>query len=240
MLFRSMNSLTVQLTKSPLVARVAPFAVFVVLTFGQSYFGEAGRYWFYFAKTLVGAWILWVVWPVVQEMRWKVSWEAVAVGIAVFILWVGLDRIVPTQQQLWVKLGLSKPSATPQPEWNPFLQFGDGTILGWLFVAVRVLGSSLVVPPLEEVFYRSFLYRWIARPDFESTPLGQFAWKPLLITTVLFGFAHNEWLAGILCAAAYQGLVCWKKRLGDAMTAHAITNFLLGGWVVWRGTWHFW
>jgi hypothetical protein len=34
---------------------------------------------------------------------------------------------------------------------------------------------------------------------------------------------------------AYQWLVLRKNRLGDAMTAHAITNFLLGVWVVWRG-----
>src|SRR6185503_3662594 len=143
-------------------------------------------------------------------------------------------------QELWIKLGLSKASATPTPPWNPFSQFGDGTALGWFFAAVRVLGSSFVVPPLEEVFYRSFLYRWIARPDFSSVALGHFAWTPFLLAALIFGFAHNEWLAGILCAAAYQGLVCYKKRLGDAVTAHAITNFLLGAWVVWRGAWHFW
>ena len=56
----------------------------------------------------------------------------------------------------------------------------------------------------------------------------------------LQAFAHREWLAGILCGFAYQGLVCWKKRLGDAMTAHAITNFLLALWVVGRGAWKFW
>jgi len=31
-----------------------------------------------------------------------------------------------------------------------------------------------------------------------------------------------------------------ENRLGDAMTAHAITNFLLGVWVVWRHAWNFW
>lgn len=235
-----MNPLTDLLTKSPVLARTAPFIVFVVLTACQGFFGEGSRYWIYFAKTLVGAWMLWTVRHAVAEMRWKFSWAAVIVGAAVFALWVGLDGIIPTQQELWVKLGLSKPRATPAPPWNPFLQFGNGSTLGWFFTAGRILGSSLVVPPLEEVFYRSFLYRWIAKPDFESVPLGRLAWKPFLITAVIFGFAHNEWLAGILCAAAYQGLVCWKERLGDAMTAHAITNFLLGGWVVWKGAWHFW
>ncbi len=46
---------------------------------------------------------------------------------------------------------------------------------------------------------------------------------------------HPQWLAGILCGLTYQGLVIRKGRLGDAMTAHAITNFLLGVYVVWKG-----
>lgn len=236
-----MNALTSRLTESPLVARVAPFVVFVALTACQgSVGGEAGRYWIYLAKTLVGAWLLWTVRQVVTEMRWKISWEAVVVGLVVFVVWVGLDGIVPTQQQLWVKLGLSKAPTVIAPQWNPFQEFGDGSVLAWLFVAVRILGSTLVVPPLEEIFYRSFLYRWIAKPDFQSVPLGSFSGKSFAITALIFGLAHNEWLAGILCAAAYQGLVCWKGRLGDAMTAHAITNLLLGGWVVWKNAWHFW
>jgi CAAX prenyl protease-like protein len=63
---------------------------------------------------------------------------------------------------------------------------------------------------------------------------------PFLVTALAFGFSHNEWLAGIVCAMVYQGLVIRKNRLGDAMTAHAITNFLLGVWVVWKGAWNFW
>ncbi len=210
-----------------MLARVAPFVIFVGLTFCQGQFGETSRYWFYLAKTIVGVCLIWSIWPLVEEMRWKFSWEAVVVGVAVFALWVGLDG-------LYSKLGKA---ATP---WNPHAQFGENATLAWLFVATRMLGSSLVVPPLEEVFYRSFLYRWIVKLDFQSVPLSYFHWKPFLLTAVIFGVSHHEWLAGILCAFAYQGLVCWKKRLGDAMTAHAITNFLLGGWVVWKGAWHFW
>ncbi len=235
-----MNVPTVLLANFPAIARVAPFVVFVILTACQSWFAEQSRYWLYFGKTLVGAWMLWMVRPVVQEMRWKLSREAVVVGVVVFIVWVGLDQVVPSEQELWIKLGLREAPAAPTPAWNPFVQFGSGAALGWFFVAVRVLGSSIVVPPLEEVFYRSFLYRWIARPDFASVPLGQFDWKPFFLTALIFGLVHNEWVAGIFCAAAYQGLVCWKKRLGDAMTAHGITNLLLGVWVVWRGAWHFW
>lgn len=235
-----MNLLATQLRKSPLVARVAPFLVFVLLTFVQEQFPGPGRYWLYLTKTLVAGWMLWTVRSIVREMRWAFSWEAVVVGVGVFGLWVGLDPFVPTQQELWAKFGSSKNPSAATALWNPFAQFAEGSALGWFFIVVRVLGSSLVVPPLEEIFYRSFLYRWIVNPDFESVPLGQFAWKPFLIAAIVFGLAHNEWLAGILCAAAYQGLVCRKKRLGDAMTAHAITNLLLGLWVASRGAWHFW
>ncbi len=235
-----MNPLAAKLSASPALARVLPFAAFLGLTVLQGSFGEAGRYWIYLAKCLVGIWLLWQVWPFVTEMRWRVTMPAILVGIGIFAVWVGLDSLVPNQQQLWVKLGLSKPPATPAPAWNPFAQFGDAVVLGWFFVVVRIAGSALVVPPLEEAFYRSFLYRWIASPDFQSQPLGQFARKPFLLTAIIFGFAHNEWLAGILCAAAYQGLVCWRKNLGEAMTAHAVTNLLLGIYVVARGQWQFW
>jgi CAAX prenyl protease-like protein len=71
-------------------------------------------------------------------------------------------------------------------------------------------------------------------------PLNQFLPLPFFATVAVFGISHNEWLAGILCGAAYQWLVLRKNRLGDATTAHAIPNFLLGVWGVTRGAWHFW
>ncbi len=222
-----MNLLRKKLAASPMLARVVPFVVFLGLTFCQGQFGEGSRYWFYLIKTVVGAWLTWSVWPLVTEMRWKLSWEALVAGFVVFGIWVGLD-------------GFYRKFGTGGTPWHPQVEFGESSALSWMFIVVRIVGSSLVVPPLEEVFYRSFLYRWIAKADFQSVLLGYFHWKPFLLTAIVFGFAHHEWLAGILCAFAYQGLVCWKKRLGDAMTAHAITNLLLGFWVVWKGAWQFW
>ena len=227
------------LTK-PVPARVAPFLIFLALTSCQGHFGAASAYWFYLAKTLAGIWLVWEMWPLVSEMRWAFSWEAVVVGVGIFVIWVGLSGSWTTQNSLWAKLGISHPPTHPSALWNPNEQFGSGSAMAWLFILTRILGSTFVVPPLEEVFYRSFLYRYIARPDFLTVPLNRFLPWPFLATAVLFGFSHNEWLAGILCGAAFQWLVIRKGRLGDAMTAHAITNCLLGVWIVWQGAWHFW
>lgn len=222
---------------SPILVRVVPFAIFLALTFCQNYFGEAGRYWFYLAKTLAGAWLLWLMRPFVAEMRWRLSWEAVAVGVAVFILWIGLADFAAW---LGIKPSLVELKSAPGKTWNPFATFGPESAAPWFFAAVRLLGATLVVPPLEEVFFRSFVYRYLVQTDFEKVPLSKFFLRPFLITSVIFGFEHREWLAGILCGFAYQALVIRKGRLGDAISAHALTNLLLALWVLWKGAWQFW
>ena len=222
-----MITLRQKLAAAPALARVLPFAIFLALTGCQGKFFAGSEYWFYLAKTVVGAWLIWQIRPLVAEMRWKISWAAVAVGVAVFAVWVGLDAFYP-------KLGRAGAA------WNPHLQFGENSALAWLFILTRLVGSALIVPPLEEVFYRSYVYRALAGRDFQSVPLNHFAWLPFLVTAAVFGFSHYEWLAGILCAFAYQGLVLRQNRLGDAIAAHAITNLLLGLWIVWKHDWHFW
>jgi CAAX prenyl protease-like protein len=221
------DPLTKKLRSSPVIARVAPFVIFLILTTCQGQFGEASRYWFYVAKTFLGIWLIWAMRPVVTEMRWAFSWEAIVVGILVCVMWVGINDYYPK---------FSKAGAA----WNPHTQFGHDSVLAWFVIAVRIFGSTIIVPPLEEVFYRSFVYRSIVKAEFRSVPLGTFNLLSFVVTSAIFGVSHYEWLAGILCGFAYQGLVCWKGRLGDAMTAHAITNFLLGVWVVWKGAWNFW
>ena len=227
------------LAGSPVTARVAPFAIFLALTFFQGRFGAASAYWLYLAKSLAGLWLIWEMRPFVPELRWAFSGEAVLVGVGVFALWVGISGEWTTQNSLWTRLGFSAPGKFI-PSWDPPEQFGAHSVLAWLFIVTRILGSTFVVPPLEEVFYRSFLYRYVASQEFLSVPLNRFLPWPFLATAFIFGISHNEWLAGILCGAAYQWLVLRKNRLGDVMTAHAITNFLLGLWVVTRGAWQFW
>ena len=165
-------------------------------------------------------------------MRWAFSWEAVVVGVGVCVIWVGLDPFYPPNHMVFKPI--------EGESWNPNNLYGQGTFMAWFFIAVRIFGSTFIVPPIEEVFYRSYVYRMMISNDWERVPVGYFAAASFVACSLLFGFMHFQWLAGVLCGMAYLWLTVHKKRLGDAMTAHAITNFLLGIWVVWKGAWQFW
>ena len=210
-----------------MLIRVLPFAAFAGVTLFQGRLGDHSQYWVYALKTALGALMLWFARPYVKEMRWKFSWEALLTGFVVFLAWIGLEGYYP--------LLTGREAA-----FNPVRHYGAGSFMAVFFIAVRAAGSSLVVPPLEEVFYRSFLYRYLIKSDFLKIPLERFQWRAFLVAGLVFGLGHYEWLPGILCAFAYQGLVCRKDRLGDAITAHAITNFLLAIWVVSRDAYYFW
>jgi|SRR6266850_5588683 len=224
-----MTFLQKKFESSPVFVRLVPFGIFLVLTFcqGAEFFGKATPYWFYLLKTLVGAWLIWEMRPFVTEMRWTISWEAIVVGIAVCVMWIGLNDFYPK---------MSKPGDPA----NPHLVFGLNSGAAWFFALVHLLGMTFVVPPLEEVFYRSLVYRYLIKEDFLAVPLNRFHATSFVVTAIIFGLVHYQWLAGILCGVAFQWLVVRKNRLGDAMTAHAITNFLLGVWIIWKADWKFW
>src|SRR4029453_15245415 len=120
---------------------------------------------------LVGAWLIWEMRSFVPEMRWSVSWEAILVGVVIFVVWVGLDGSYPRL-------------AAVGDGWNPHKHFGQDSSLAWFFISARILGSSIVVPPIEEVFYRSFLYRYFVRVNFLTMPLGQFHALSFFVTSI--------------------------------------------------------
>jgi uncharacterized protein len=208
------------------LVRVVPFAVFALATLVQNQFGDVPQYWIYALKTGIGAYLLWFLRPHIKEMKLKISWEGAAIGLTIFAVWIGLDGFYPMMKR--------------NGDFNPIRTFGQGSTLSLFFIVFRILGASLVVPFLEEVFYRSFIYRFIIRSQFWEVSLNRFEWKAFILSGIIFGAGHYEWLPGILCAFAYQGLVCRKNRLGDAICAHAITNFLLGICVVYKNAYYFW
>lgn len=151
------------------------------------------------------------------------SAASIVVGVVVFVLWINMDWTLPSQ-------------ATQ--EFNPAI-IPDPAARN-LMIAFRLTGAAVVVPVMEELFWRSFLIRYIIDKEFESVPIGFFTWVSFLIATVLFGLEHNFIIAGIMAGVAYNALLYYTKSIAHCILSHAITNFLLGIYVLQTGKWHFW
>lgn len=148
---------------------------------------------------------------------------ALATGLLVFVLWIHAD---------WDFATMGTPDV-----YDPRVLPGK-----WMyaFIAVRLLGASVIVPIFEELFWRSFIIRYIIDPDFTSVKIGTFSWLSFLISAALFGSEHHYWLAGIAAGLLYNLLLYRSKNIWYCIIAHGITNFLLGIYVISTGSWHFW
>ena len=149
---------------------------------------------------------------------------SVAVGLLVFGLWTRLDAP-------WMQIG--EPSAR-------FVPLDATGALIWPLVVLRWLGASLVVPVMEELFWRSFLMRWFQSETFEGVAPQHVGLRAIVLSTFVFMLAHTLWLAAIVAGLAYAWLYRRTGKLWVPVIAHAVTNGALGIWVVGTGNWAFW
>lgn len=123
-------------------------------------------------------------------------------------------------------------------EFNPYES--GSNVVAYVLIAFRLVGAALVVPLMEELFWRSFVLRFAIKTGFKSRPLGHFTWFSFVFTALLFGFEHHRWLVGIAAGVVYAGLLYRSKNPFDPILSHAITNLLLGIYVVATHQWSFW
>jgi CAAX prenyl protease-like protein len=148
----------------------------------------------------------------------------IVTGIVVFILWINMDWTIG--------------SATVPQGFNPtILSEGTHKVVMTLF---RIAGAVLVVPLMEELFWRSFLIRYVIDTHFDSVRIGTFTWASFLVTVVLFGLEHNYIYAGVMAGIIYNLLLYRSRSLAHCILAHAVTNLALAVYVVATGKWQFW
>ena len=109
--------------------------------------------------------------------------------------------------------------------------------LAALWLTARVIGSVVTVPIAEELAFRGYLYRRFIGADFERVSFRSFTWLAFLVSSLLFGIMHGRWLAGTLAGMAYALALYRRGELGDAISAHAITNALIAIYVLATGHW---
>lgn len=201
--------------------RIAPFAAYIVLmALGQSTLPFIDPVMLYGVQLAITAVLLVCLWPAYAELHAKVRVPAsdwllsVAIGVLVYISWLLLDA--------------------------PWMQLGDGqgvaaTLSGpnaqWPALALRAVGVVFIVPVMEELFWRSFLLRWLQSPRFSEVAPRQVGAHAVFICALLFGAEHHLWLAGIVAGLAYALLYRRTGNIWAVIAAHALTNALLENWL---------
>lgn len=178
--------------------------------------------------------VLWAVSRPVIDLRPTRPWATVAIGAAVFVLWVGPDYLFPGYREsvLFQNALVGRAESSMPVEART-----DVVVL-----ILRFLRAAAVVPVLEELFWRGWLPRWIDRSDdFLARPLGAYTAFSFGVTALLFGLEHGAfWDVGIAAGLIYNWWMLRTRSLGDVIWCHAVTNALLGGYVVAMGEWKFW
>jgi CAAX prenyl protease-like protein len=208
------------------VARCTPFGIFLALLVLASVVREP---WLIAIRgAIVAAALLWF-WREYTELRRPpparpIDWLlAAGCGIVLFLVWISLDLD-------WAR-------SARVPGFDPLHE--DGT-MNWPLALLRLAGFALVVPVMEELFWRSFLLRWLERHDFLQVAPRSVGPRPLVITTALFALEHSQWLAGGIAGVVYSALYMRSGNLWVPIAAHAVTNAALGIWILHTENWHFW
>ena len=159
---------------------------------------------------------------------------SVLLGIAVFAIWVGPDVLFgPGYRAHWLfqnAITGSASSSIPAEMKSAF----------W-FAALRATSSTLLVPMVEELFWRGWLMRWIVNRDFLSVPLGAYAPGAFWMVAFLFASEHGPyWEVGLATGALFNWWMVRTRNLADCILAHAVTNGLLSAYVLSTGQWQYW
>jgi len=213
------------------VAYILPMLVFLLLTAAAGKWPDAYPA-IYLAKTILTAVVLILLWKNFTPIRWNHWWLGVIFGIIGIFQWIGMQLFLQRHFSMF------QPS---RDAFNPMTYFADAGMRD-SFIAIRLIGAVLVVPVMEELFWRDFLWRQILAPnDFKLATVGEWAWGPFLIVAVAFCTVHgNWWPTAIVWGLMIGALLVYTKSLGACIIMHATTNLLLGIYVLHTHDWSFW
>ena len=217
---------------SDTIFRVAPFALFIAFLALQPYLERAfDARWVVVTRGLAVAVVLACLWRHYGELhRERLDAKAgdwllaIAAGFGVFFVWIALSSG-------WATLGAPSAGFVPLR--------GDGTV-DPLLAGLRLLGFALVVPVMEELFWRSFVMRRIDSADFLRHDPRRTGVIAFTLSSALFALEHSQWLAGLIAGMAYAGLYMRSRNLLIPIVSHATTNAILGIWILATGSWALW
>lgn len=217
----------------PSLPYVAPFATFVGLLLLAPHLSVNPRA-LAVARVALLAGVLWVFSRKVISLRAPHWLTSISLGVGVFALWVAPDVFLPSWRGSW----LFSNGLTGRIEGVlPVAARDDNLIL-----VLRCIRAVILVPVIEELFWRAWLPRWVdSREDFRQVRLGRYTLASFWLTALLFASEHGAmWDVGLAAGVLYNWWMRRTRTLGDLILAHAVTNACLSAYVLSRGRWEYW
>jgi uncharacterized protein len=220
------------LLNHPNVPYIAPFLTFMAMLAIQKQLAFLGDWEYALRVAVVGA-VIFFFSRKVLDFKVRFFWPSLAIGLAVFVLWIAPDTLFPGWRQHWLFtnsiMGEVKVSLTAEQLSSPIL------------LLFRTMSAAILVPILEELFWRAWLMRWLVKQDFETLPMGFADRQSFWIVAVLFALEHGPyWEVGLLTGILWNWWMTRTKSLGDLIFIHAVTNLVLSLYVIYTKQWHFW
>lgn len=207
------------------IAFLGPFVAFLALSFLPAAWVHPMR------LLVVGAML--VVWSrPYLHLRPAAAVNSVLLGAAVFAIWIGPDLLFGYRHHWLFENALVGKAETSIPA---------GLQTHAAFLAARTLSCVVLVPIVEELFWRGWVMRWLIDKHFLSVPLGAYVPGAFWMTVLLFGSEHGPyWEVGLAAGAIYGWWMVRTRSLEDCMLAHAVTNGLLSAYALLAGQRQYW
>lgn len=156
----------------------------------------------------------------------------ILLGIAVFLIWIGPDFLFH-YRHFW----LFENAVTGKAESS----LSEALRHNAPFLGLRAGASFLLVPILEELFWRGWMMRWLINPEFGKIPFGTYAPMAFWVTAGLFASEHGPyWEVGLAAGILYNWWAIRTRNIADCILAHAVTNAILSAYVLLAGQWQYW
>jgi CAAX prenyl protease-like protein len=216
----------------PSLPYVAPFVIFMAFLAIQKYVPLAPALEYPIRALLLSA-VLIIFSRHVINLHSTHRLETAVMGVAVFVIWVGPDMLFPAYRQHWLfQNAIMGEISSPVPE---------SVLLSPVVLWSRIFRAVVLVPIIEELFWRAWLMRWLISPRFEKVALGAYQPAAFAIVAILFAAEHGPyWDVGLVTGVIYNWWMVRTRSLGDCILAHAITNACLCGYVVATHRWEYW
>ena len=96
------------------------------------------------------------------------------------------------------------------------------------------------MPIIEELVFRGYLIKKLTDKNFVDLKTINFTWLSFLVSSILFGVLHGEWIAGTIAGMGFAVALYKRGAVSDAIVAHITTNTLLAFYVMYTGNWSLW